>query len=113
MKLADDLACAQPTPMDSSPGPESATTDPSASEAVAPATVADAAQVLTSLVEFDESAALNAPRRLFSKGRVLWQQRAFSVAADLLLEVDQQPAVHLYAAREEFPTVLHSPDMPL
>ncbi|BDA41132.1 probable MMS19 nucleotide excision repair protein homolog [Coccomyxa sp. Obi] len=86
LKLVDSLACAQPTPMDASPGPEPATTDPSACAATAPATVADAAQVFASVVEFDESAALNAPRRIFAKGRVLWQQRAFSVAADLLLQ---------------------------
>ncbi|CAL8466583.1 g6119 [Coccomyxa elongata] len=86
LKLADDLACTQPAPMDASPGPESPTVDPSADVATAPATVADAAQPFASLLEFNESGALNPPHRIFAKGRVLWQQRAFSVATDLLLE---------------------------
>ncbi len=97
LKLADDLACTQPAPMDASPGPESPILDPSAGEATAPATVADAAQPFASLLEFDESAALNPPHRIFAKGRVLWQQRAFSVAADLLLEVCLYPASALCA----------------
>ena len=87
LNLADSLTCAQPTPMEVSPGPESASSDPSASEAAAPTTAADAAQIFAALVEIDESAAINPPRRVFSKGRVLWQQRAFSLAADLILEV--------------------------
>lgn len=52
------------------------------------ATAADAAQVFGSLVEVDESLLLNRSSKIFSKGRVLWQQRAFSVAADLLIQVD-------------------------
>lgn len=52
------------------------------------ATAADAAKVFGSLVEVDKGLLLNQTSKIFSKGRVLWQQRAFSVAADLLIQVD-------------------------
>ena len=80
LKLSDELAAAQPMPMEVSP--------PSGNHTSTYATAADAAQVFGSLVEVYESLLLNRSSRIFSKGRVLWQQRAFSVAADLLIQVD-------------------------
>ncbi|KAK9916671.1 hypothetical protein WJX75_005534 [Coccomyxa subellipsoidea] len=78
LKLSDELAAAQPMPMEVSP--------PLGNHTSTYATAADAAQVFGSLVEVYESLLLNRSSRIFSKGRVLWQQRAFSVAADLLIQ---------------------------
>ena len=74
LKLSHDLTLAQPASAD--------ITMPTGE-----ATAAEAAQVFGSLLEIDESRQLNRPSQIFGKGRVLWQQRAFTVAADLLIQV--------------------------
>ncbi len=79
LKLSHDLTSAQPASAD--------VEMPTANDTSGEATAAEAAQVFGSLLEIDESRQLNRPSRIFAKGRVLWQQRAFTVAADLLIQV--------------------------
>lgn len=85
LKLAVELA--QQVPVDTSPSQRQVSEDRASGGLENTVTAADAAQVFADLLGSElNGAKLNAPGWIFAPGRVLWQQRAFTAATDLLLQ---------------------------